>query len=155
MSEDLSTHHQMVSDLFEKLQDAAAAEPFRLTDEQIQFYHDNGYLAGVRVFSDRRPEDPANGSHSPQLIWRGERAAGCLSNVHDGTQRRTDAVLHRRHRRRRVMAPGQLRSLAGPRGILESVERGGKVGDSLLENASVNCATTINPRPQRVWDDSS
>ena len=54
MSEDLSKHHQMVSDLFEKLQDAAAAEPFRLTDEQVQFYDDNGYLAGVRVFSDQQ-----------------------------------------------------------------------------------------------------
>lgn len=54
MSEDLSKHHQMVSDLFEKLQETAAAKPFRLTDEQVQFYHDNGYLAGVRVFSDQQ-----------------------------------------------------------------------------------------------------
>lgn len=45
---DLSTFHHPVSDLFE------TASEFRLTDEQVAFFHENGYLTGVRLLSDEQ-----------------------------------------------------------------------------------------------------
>ncbi len=52
MAEDLSNVHRLVGDLFQEGHDPDALEQFRLTDEQVRFYHDNGYLAGVRVLTD-------------------------------------------------------------------------------------------------------
>lgn len=54
MSEDLSRHHQLIGDLFPELQSPSDADPYRLTDEQIQIYHDQGYLAGVRLLDDQQ-----------------------------------------------------------------------------------------------------
>ncbi len=52
MAEDLSNVHRLVGDLFQEGHGSDALEQFRLTDEQVRFYHDNGYLAGVRVLTD-------------------------------------------------------------------------------------------------------
>jgi len=53
--EDLSTYHQPLTSLF--------SEPsrddwnrYRLSDEQVEFYHTNGYLAGIRLLSDAQVE---------------------------------------------------------------------------------------------------
>ena len=54
MAEDLSQIHRLVGDLFHGADDPDYVEQCRLTDEQVQFYHENGYLAGVRVLSDRQ-----------------------------------------------------------------------------------------------------
>ncbi len=54
MSEDLSRYHRMVGDLFATRGDTVAVEPLQLSAEQVQFYHDNGYLAGVRVLTDQQ-----------------------------------------------------------------------------------------------------
>ncbi len=51
MADDYSKMHQPVSDLFPAA-DEAGAERFRLTEQQVRSYHENGYLAGIRVLSD-------------------------------------------------------------------------------------------------------
>ena len=52
MTLDLSTQHAPITDLFSEVQDAAARERFRLSDAQVAFYRENGYLAGLRVLND-------------------------------------------------------------------------------------------------------
>ena len=56
MTTDLSTHHQIVGDLFQLPSSRDEWEPFRLSDEQVAFYHENGYLPGVRILSDEQVE---------------------------------------------------------------------------------------------------
>ncbi|MCA9245831.1 MAG: phytanoyl-CoA dioxygenase family protein [Planctomycetales bacterium] len=53
---DLSLEHQLVSDLFAWPQSAADWDKYRLRDEQVEFYHEHGYLAGVRLLSDEQVE---------------------------------------------------------------------------------------------------
>ncbi|MHB8902177.1 MAG: phytanoyl-CoA dioxygenase family protein, partial [Thermoguttaceae bacterium] len=53
MSHDLSTRHDLVGSAFAPAEDFDA---FRLTDEQVAFFRDNGYLAGVRILSDEQVE---------------------------------------------------------------------------------------------------
>lgn len=51
--EDLAQQHQMVSRLFP---DPAQTDPapYRLSDEQVAFYHEHGYLAGVRILTEEQ-----------------------------------------------------------------------------------------------------
>jgi ectoine hydroxylase-related dioxygenase (phytanoyl-CoA dioxygenase family) len=56
MTEDLSKHHSFVGDLFEKPSRPEEWARYRLTDEQVEFYHEHGYLAGVRMLSDEQVE---------------------------------------------------------------------------------------------------
>lgn len=70
MIEDLSTYHQPIGDLFAWPTSATEWNRYRLTEEQIEFYHSNGYLTGIRILSDEQVEqlrdeltelaDPAN-----------------------------------------------------------------------------------------------
>jgi ectoine hydroxylase-related dioxygenase (phytanoyl-CoA dioxygenase family) len=52
MSNDLSKQHEAVGDLFGLPQTKQDIAPFLLTDDQIQFYQENGYLRGIRMLSD-------------------------------------------------------------------------------------------------------
>jgi len=52
MPEDLSTRHELISDLFAFPGDEAGWAEYRLSDEQVAHYHEQGYLAGVRVLSE-------------------------------------------------------------------------------------------------------
>ena len=54
MTTDLSTCHELVSHLFRLPQSQQDCEPYRLTDEQVRFYHAHGYLAGVRILTDEQ-----------------------------------------------------------------------------------------------------
>ncbi|HKO98025.1 MAG TPA: phytanoyl-CoA dioxygenase family protein [Pyrinomonadaceae bacterium] len=56
MPEDLSTHHEPIGKLFEKPNTPEAWEEYRLTDEQVEFYRENGYLAGIRLLDDAQIE---------------------------------------------------------------------------------------------------
>jgi ectoine hydroxylase-related dioxygenase (phytanoyl-CoA dioxygenase family) len=56
MVEDLSRHHHPVGDFLRLSGPAADPERYRLSDEQVRFFHDNGYLAGVRILSDEQVE---------------------------------------------------------------------------------------------------
>jgi ectoine hydroxylase-related dioxygenase (phytanoyl-CoA dioxygenase family) len=46
MPTDYSTRHEIVSSLFSVPEDLT---PFRLTDNQVAFFHEHGYLSGVKV----------------------------------------------------------------------------------------------------------
>jgi ectoine hydroxylase-related dioxygenase (phytanoyl-CoA dioxygenase family) len=70
MIEDLSRHHKPITDLFPTHSDSYR---YRLSDEQVSFYREHGYLAGVRVLNDAQLEvlraelaelvDPAHPGH--------------------------------------------------------------------------------------------
>ncbi|WP_425614942.1 phytanoyl-CoA dioxygenase family protein [Anatilimnocola sp. NA78] len=51
MSTDYSRLHQLAGDLFTLPKSPAEWDQFRLTDEQVDFFHEEGYLAGVRILS--------------------------------------------------------------------------------------------------------
>jgi ectoine hydroxylase-related dioxygenase (phytanoyl-CoA dioxygenase family) len=53
---DLSTRHDLVSDLFRIPATSDEWSPYRLTDDQVEFYHRYGYLAGLRMLSDEHVE---------------------------------------------------------------------------------------------------
>lgn len=52
MIEDLSASHKPVGRLFKLPTNAKDWDRYRLTEEQIQFFNRNGYLAGVRILDD-------------------------------------------------------------------------------------------------------
>ena len=55
MWNDLSQHHEPVSDLF-AVPPAAAWDQYRLTDEQVASYHRDGYLTGIKMLSEDQVE---------------------------------------------------------------------------------------------------
>ncbi|MDQ3816690.1 MAG: phytanoyl-CoA dioxygenase family protein [Acidobacteriota bacterium] len=52
MLKDLSTYHHPLTGLFKKPSSNEEWERYRLSDEQIEFYREYGYLAGLRVLDD-------------------------------------------------------------------------------------------------------
>ena len=56
MLEDLSHYHEPLGGLFEMPTRAAEWERYRLSDEQVEFFREHGYLAGVRVLTDEQVE---------------------------------------------------------------------------------------------------
>jgi ectoine hydroxylase-related dioxygenase (phytanoyl-CoA dioxygenase family) len=52
MTTDLSNQHRPASDLFTWPETPADWDQYRLTDDQIAFFHEHGYLAGVRLLTD-------------------------------------------------------------------------------------------------------
>ena len=55
MTQDLSVHHHPVHPLFLPTDQCAAAE-YALSKEQIEFFHEYGYLKGIRILSDEQVE---------------------------------------------------------------------------------------------------
>ncbi len=53
---DLAEIHHIASDLFVMPQKAADWEQYRLSDEQVNFFHENGYLAGIKLLEDKQIE---------------------------------------------------------------------------------------------------
>ncbi len=56
MATDLSQYHEPISEFLQWPKTRDDWEQFRLTDEQVAFYHEHGYLAGVRILSDEQVE---------------------------------------------------------------------------------------------------
>ena len=56
MFDDLSNRHSPVTDLFKTPATAEAWNRHRLKEEQIEFFHTHGYLAGIRVLDDQQIE---------------------------------------------------------------------------------------------------
>src|SRR5690606_38536331 len=54
MARDLSTLHEIVGDLLHLPKTAEEWDQYRLTDDQVAFFHENGYLAGVPILTDRQ-----------------------------------------------------------------------------------------------------
>jgi ectoine hydroxylase-related dioxygenase (phytanoyl-CoA dioxygenase family) len=52
MVNDLSTRHDLVGNLLTLPDTPEGWERYRLSDEQVRFFHENGYVAGVRVLTD-------------------------------------------------------------------------------------------------------
>jgi ectoine hydroxylase-related dioxygenase (phytanoyl-CoA dioxygenase family) len=52
MTEDLSIHHRLLGHLFTKPSTSDEWSKYRLSDEQVEFYREHGYLAGVRMLAD-------------------------------------------------------------------------------------------------------
>ncbi len=49
LNKDLSEYKQLVSNMFEWPKSAAEWGKYRLTDQQVAFYHENGYLSNVKM----------------------------------------------------------------------------------------------------------
>ena len=56
MTEDLSKHHNLVGTLFSQPRTAEEWRYYRLSDDQVKFYRENGYLAGIRLLNDEQIE---------------------------------------------------------------------------------------------------
>lgn len=56
MGVDLSRHHKPITQLFNRLASATDWNQYRLTKQQIEFFHASGYLAGIRVLNDEQIE---------------------------------------------------------------------------------------------------
>jgi ectoine hydroxylase-related dioxygenase (phytanoyl-CoA dioxygenase family) len=56
MIEDLSTRHQPITGLFKLPESREEVMAFRLSDDQIAFYREHGYVAGVPMLSDEQIE---------------------------------------------------------------------------------------------------
>lgn len=56
MVEDLSRHHNFITNLFREPGTAEEWSEYRLSDEQVEFYRENGYLAGIRLLNDEQVE---------------------------------------------------------------------------------------------------
>src|SRR5215216_6221033 len=54
MVEDLSLYHTTISNLFALPASTKEWARYRLSDEQVEFYHEHGYLAGIRMLSDEQ-----------------------------------------------------------------------------------------------------
>ncbi len=54
MIKDLAPYHQALGKLFSRPTSATEWDAWRLTDEQVAFYHDQGYVAGIRVLTDEQ-----------------------------------------------------------------------------------------------------
>ncbi len=51
MVEDLSRYHQPITNLFPPVDDFSR---YRLTDQQVEFYREQGYLAGIKMLNDQQ-----------------------------------------------------------------------------------------------------
>src|SRR5437762_1409630 len=56
MIEDLSRYHHPVGNLFARSGNSVDWDRYRLSEEQLAFFRENGYLKGVRILSDEQVE---------------------------------------------------------------------------------------------------
>ncbi|MEM6378001.1 MAG: phytanoyl-CoA dioxygenase family protein [Bacteroidota bacterium] len=56
ISVDLSLHHQLIGDLFPKLSEKEIWETYRLTDEQVAYFNEYGYLSHVKILEKEQVE---------------------------------------------------------------------------------------------------
>ncbi len=57
---DLANRHRPVSDLFQWPKSKAEWDQYRLTDEQVAHFHEEGYLSGIKLLDDRQVETLRN-----------------------------------------------------------------------------------------------
>jgi hypothetical protein len=56
MKDDLSARHGLITELFTAPRDAARWARYRLSDEQVAFYRENGYVAGLPLLTEGQVE---------------------------------------------------------------------------------------------------
>jgi hypothetical protein len=54
LSQDLSEHHQLVSDLFPSISPREAWEKYKLSEDQVSFFNTYGYLSGIKLLDDHQ-----------------------------------------------------------------------------------------------------
>jgi ectoine hydroxylase-related dioxygenase (phytanoyl-CoA dioxygenase family) len=90
-TQDLARIHELVSDLFRYPQTPDEWEPYRLSEEQVAFYHENGYLAGVKLLDERQIE--ALRSELAQLIQPEHPGSEYWYEYHSNESSNPDSVL--------------------------------------------------------------
>lgn len=55
--EDLSKYHRPITQLFRMPQTEEEWEPYKLTEDQISFFHEEGYLSGIKLLDDAQIEE--------------------------------------------------------------------------------------------------
>ena len=53
---DLSKHHEMIGNLFPNLSAQEAWEKYKLADEQVAFFNENGYLSNIKILEEQQVE---------------------------------------------------------------------------------------------------
>ncbi|WP_026954965.1 phytanoyl-CoA dioxygenase family protein [Algoriphagus vanfongensis] len=53
---DLASYHHPITDLFARPQTASDWEKYKLSKEQIDFFHENGYVAGIQLLNEKQIE---------------------------------------------------------------------------------------------------
>ncbi|HLT50875.1 MAG TPA: hypothetical protein VKZ93_02895, partial [Arenibacter sp.] len=53
-AKDLADIHHLITDMFDLPKTAEEWEPYKLTEEQIAHYHENGYLSGIKLLEERQ-----------------------------------------------------------------------------------------------------
>ena len=56
LNRDLSMHHELIGKLFPKLTAKEIWEEYKLSDEQVSFFNEYGYLANIRILEDSQIE---------------------------------------------------------------------------------------------------
>lgn len=56
MVDDLSRHHNLISNLFSSATTREDLSEYRLSDDQVEFYLENGYLAGIKALNEEQIE---------------------------------------------------------------------------------------------------
>ena len=74
MTSDLSTVHQLIGSLFSQPSSTEQWEKFRLSDEQVSHYHEQGYVGGIRLLGD------------PQIDALREELADLTQSDHSGRE---------------------------------------------------------------------
>ena len=91
MLADLSTHHQPITELFKQPSFAADWNQYRLSNDQIDFFHANGYLAGIRALNDEQIE--VLRAELAQLIDPNQRAHELFYEFHSNESTDPSTVL--------------------------------------------------------------
>jgi ectoine hydroxylase-related dioxygenase (phytanoyl-CoA dioxygenase family) len=91
MIEDLSLYHRPISNLFNALVTPRAGAPYRLTLDQIEFFHTNGYLAGIPLLNDEQVE--VLRAESADLTDPAHPANGLFYEFHTNESRDPSKVL--------------------------------------------------------------
>ena len=56
MKTDLSEYHQLVGDLFPTMEPEDAWQQFRLSEEQLAFFEEHGYVSHIKLLEDHQIE---------------------------------------------------------------------------------------------------
>ena len=52
LQSDLSLHHELITDLFPKISAEEAWEKYKLSDSQLHFFEEFGYLSNVKLLEE-------------------------------------------------------------------------------------------------------